>query len=108
MPKTCVSCGKTSLDPACEELSHPSYYKAAKMPGEPKGKKGHLQLAAEWKDVPHGTPVILVNDDGTEFHTRTRSMPWMLGASPHDDGHTAVIMVDGITGGYGLWRIRKA
>src|ERR1700687_43814 len=73
----------------------------------PKGPKAHLALAEKWKDVPEGTPVIVTKDDGSEFHTKTRSKPWMLGASSRDQGHTAVIMVEGITGGYGLWRVRK-
>jgi hypothetical protein len=72
----------------------------------PKGPKAHLALVEKWKSVPEGTPVIVTKDDGTEFKTKTRSIPWMLGASSRDPGHTAVIMVDGISGGYGLWRVR--
>jgi hypothetical protein len=74
----------------------------------PKGQKAHLALVEKWKDVPEGTPVIVTKDDGSEFHTKTRSIPWMLGASSQHLGHTAVIMVEGISGGYGLWRVRKA
>jgi len=74
----------------------------------PKGPKAHLALIEKWKDVPEGTAVIVTKDDGTEFHTKTRSTPWMLGKSSRDPGHTAVMMVEGISGGYGLWRIRKA
>lgn len=44
----------------------------------PKGPKAHLALVEKWKDVPEGTPVIVTKDDGTEFATRTRSIPWML------------------------------
>lgn len=73
----------------------------------PKGPKAHLALLEKWKDVPEGTPVIVTKDDGSEFHTKTRSCPWMLGASSRDPGHTAVILVEGISGGYGLWRVRK-
>lgn len=72
----------------------------------PKDPELHLLLMDRWKDVPIGTPVILTKDDGSEFETKTRSGPWMLGASCRDKGHTAVIKVEGITGGYGLWRIR--
>lgn len=72
----------------------------------PKGPKAHLALVEEWKSVPEGTPVIVTKDDGTEVKTKTRSIPWMLGASSRDPGHTAVIMVEGISGGYGLWRVR--
>lgn len=72
----------------------------------PKGPKAHLALVEQWKDVPEGTPVIVTKDDGSELKTRTRSIPWMLGASSRDSGHTAVIMVEGISGGYGLWRVR--
>lgn len=73
-----------------------------------------LKLAEEWKDVPEGTPVILTKDDGSEFYTKTRSGPWMLGADSrdpddptHSPGHTAVIMVEGISGGYSLERVKK-
>ena len=79
----------------------------------PKGPKAHLALVEKWKDVPDGTPVIVTKDDGSEFNTKKRSIPWMLGADnrdaddpTHSPGHTAVMMVEGISGGYGLWRIR--
>lgn len=72
----------------------------------PKGPKAHLALVEKWKDVPDGTPVIVTKDDGSEVKTKKRSIPWMLGASSRDPGHTAVMMVEGISGGYGLWRIR--
>lgn len=72
----------------------------------PKGQKAHLALIEKWKDVPDGTPVIVTKDDGSEFKTKKRSIPWMLGASCRDQGHTAVMKVEGISGGYGLWRIR--
>lgn len=66
-----------------------------------------LSLIEEWKDVPEGTPVVVTKDLGEQFHTKTRSIPWMLGASHRDPGHTAVILVEGITGGYMLERIKK-
>jgi hypothetical protein len=72
----------------------------------PKGPKAMLALVEKWKSVPEGTPVIVIKDDGTEVKTKTRSIPWMLGSSSRGPGHTAVIMVEGITGGYGLWRVR--
>lgn len=72
----------------------------------PKGPKAHLALVEQWKDVPTGTPVIVTKDDGSELRTKARSVPWMLGASSRDPGHTAVTMAEGISGGYGLWRIR--
>lgn len=73
-----------------------------------------LKLVEAWKDVPEGTPVIVTKDLGEEFHTKTRSTPWMLGADSrdpsdrtHSPGHTAVILVDGIRGCYSLERIRR-
>jgi hypothetical protein len=68
-----------------------------------------LQLCEEWKDVPIGTEVIVTRDDGSELRTKTRSEPWMLGVerSRNYAGHTAVILVEGITGGYCLTRLRK-
>jgi hypothetical protein len=63
--------------------------------------------AADWNEAhPVGTPVVLTNDYGTLIRTRTRSEAWTLGSSPHAPGHTAVVKVDGIAGGYHLDRIR--
>jgi hypothetical protein len=72
----------------------------------PKSQKAHLELVEKWKHVPKGTPVVVTRDDGSEFKTKTRSIPWMLGASCRSGGHTAVILVEGLSGGYGLWRVR--
>ena len=72
------------------------------------GPKAVQVLLDEWKDVPEGTPVVVLKDDGTEFATKTCSGPWALGVSSRGPGHTAVIMVEGISGGYSLCRIRKA
>ena len=46
-----------------------------------------------------GTPVNVKLDDGSIKETRTCSVAWMLG------GHTAVIMLEGISGGYSLRRV---
>lgn len=59
-------------------------------------------LVEAWKGTPEGTDVVVTKDDRTELRTKTRSIPWLLG------GHTAVIMVEGIAGGYALERLRKA
>jgi hypothetical protein len=77
-----------------------------RVPQGPKGPKAMLALVEKWKDIPEGTPVIVTKDFGEQFHTKTRSAPWLLGSSSRDPGHTAVIMVEGISGGYGLWRVR--
>lgn len=50
-----------------------------------------------WK-YPEGTPVTVRKDNGTVVETKTTSIPWMLCG-------TAVIMVDGISGGYSLERV---
>ena len=50
-------------------------------------------------EMPEGTPVVVRKDNGTILKTVTRSKPWLLG------GHTWVVMVDGIAGGYSLNRI---
>lgn len=60
---------------------------------------------ANWK-APIGTEVEVTKDDGSKLITRTRSMPWMLGASSRSKGHTPVILVEGIAGGYLLTRVR--
>jgi hypothetical protein len=60
------------------------------------------RLVEAWKDVAEGTDVVVTKDRGEQFQTKTRSAPWLLG------GHTAVIMVEGISGCYSLERIRKS
>jgi hypothetical protein len=59
------------------------------------------RIFSEWGDTPIGTAVTVEKDDGTEVQTKTRSKAWMLA------GHTAVVMVEGITGCYALERIKK-
>lgn len=63
--------------------------------------KHQARLVDAWKNTPVGIAVVVTKDDGTEFRTTTRSDPWLL------SGHTAVIMVVGIAGGYMLERVRK-
>jgi len=50
--------------------------------------------------APIGTPVEVTLDDGKKLRAITHSMPWLLG------GETPVILVEGITGGYLLTRVR--
>lgn len=50
----------------------------------------------EW---PPGTPCTLVKDFGEAIETRTRSKAWTLGHG------AAVVLVDGISGGYALERV---
>jgi hypothetical protein len=58
---------------------------------------------------PAGTPVVVFEDDGRETRTRTRSLPWMLGADGSGaGGHTAVVLLDDRSGGYSLSRVRPA
>lgn len=65
-------------------------------------------LVAEWSAVPIGTVVLVRKDDGSIYTTRTRSAPWMLGDNGNREaGHTAVIMVEGISGCYSLERIQR-
>lgn len=55
---------------------------------------------ARWNDAhPIGTAVNVRRDCGDTMATRTRSLAWVL------SGHTAVIMVDGISGCYALRRV---
>ncbi len=58
------------------------------------------RLADQWKDAPEGTRVVVTKDDGTEVVTKTRSAGFLLG------GHTACIMLEGISGCYALERVR--
>lgn len=66
-------------------------------------------LCAAWSH-PAGTRVVVTLDDGSERETATRSQAWMLGAEPSRGrgGHTAVVLLDGISGGYALRRVRLA
>lgn len=50
--------------------------------------------AEQREEIPIGAAVILTDDFGRQWQTRTRSAPWVLG-----DG-TRVQMVEGIAGGY--------
>lgn len=47
-----------------------------------------------------GAEVIVTKDLGQQVRTKTRSPAWVL------SGHTAVIMVDGISGCYLLERVK--
>lgn len=59
------------------------------------------QLVDRWNAAhPFPAPVIVTKDDKREVKTTTRSDAWVLG------GHTAVVMVIGISGGYLLERVR--
>ena len=75
--------------------------------GGPMKRVNQEKLVEEWKDVPEGTDVIVTKDLGEQVRTKTRSLPWLLGGSSRGPGHTAVIMVEGISGCYLLERIKK-
>ena len=86
----------------------------------PSSVKANLKLCEEWKHTPEGTEVVVTLDQFDkrgpgDFRTKTRSAPWMLGADSrdpsdptHNPGHTAVILLEGISGAYALSRVRKA
>lgn len=68
-----------------------------------RAKQAQLAAVDRWNLKHHvGTPVIVLRDDGSEFHTTTRSTAWLLG------GHSAVIQVEGIAGAYSLSRVSPA
>lgn len=50
--------------------------------------------------LPSGTSVIVIRDDGAEWHTKTRSEPWQLGHGQW------VVALEGKAGGYDLSRVR--
>lgn len=61
--------------------------------------------AKAWKDwqanpVPNGAAVEVTKDDGSILLTKTRSQPWISASA------TPVILVEGISGGYLLTRVR--
>jgi len=53
------------------------------------------------EDLQAGTDVTVTRDDGSLWHTRTRTEPWQLG-----DG-TWVVALEGRAGGYRLDRVRR-
>lgn len=57
-----------------------------------------IDRAKRW---PIGTPVTVRRDNGEILQTITRSSPWKIG------GHTWVILVEGISGGYALERVTE-
>lgn len=63
--------------------------------------KAQQRLVDAWT-LPEGALVIVRRDDGSETNTTTCSAPWLFG------GHTAVIMLDGISECYALDRVRPA
>ena len=69
------------------------------MPMKRKSAAAQQRQVDAWTH-PIGTPVAVRRDSGTVLETVTTSPAWLLG------GHTAVIMVDGISGAYLLERVR--
>lgn len=66
-------------------------------------RKGYdlAKEAEEWNRLyPSGTPVEVTRDNGSILTTKTRSEAWVMGE------HSCVVMVDGISGGYLLERVR--
>ena len=58
------------------------------------------RICKKWNDeYPVGKYVRVRRDDGSQLITKTRSEAWVL------SGHTAVIMVEQITGAYLLDRV---
>jgi hypothetical protein len=65
-----------------------------------------LLLVQNWKH-PIGTSVTITRN-GKELQTKTASDPWMLGSSSSHVGHTAVIMLDDVSGCWALSDVRVA
>ncbi len=62
-----------------------------------KPRVAQVRLVEAWKDVPVGTPVMFRTvRGGKEFSSKTASAPFLLG------GHTACIMLDSVSGAFGL------
>jgi hypothetical protein len=71
---------------------------------EPAGQK---KMVERWNEShPIGTPVTVTRDSGETKETKTRSEAWMLGQSSRSQGHTAVVLVEGIAGCYSLERVK--
>ncbi len=62
--------------------------------------KKEQELVERWNKLHQiGAAVTVKKDDGSKLNTVTRSVAWML------SGHTAVILVEGISGCYSLTRV---
>lgn len=65
--------------------------------------KSAERAAKAWNQkYPVGTAVRVTNDFGDILETKTRSVAWALPSG------TAVVMVEGISGGYMLERVKAA
>lgn len=78
------------------------HYKRRHSPRQPSIETLNTQVDAWNKAHPEGTAVKVRKDDGAILTTRTRSNAWVMG------GHSAVICVVGISGGYDLDRVTPA
>ena len=64
-------------------------------------EKAQKRLVEDWnKDFPVGTDVLVTKDDNSKVSTKTRSEAFMLGANGDYPGHTAVIILEDISGAY--------
>ena len=69
-------------------------------------EKKQVELVETWnKEHKPGIDVIIRRGDETETRTKTRSVAYMLGSNRDYPGHTAVIMLEGVSGGYNLARV---
>jgi hypothetical protein len=65
--------------------------------------KEQLRAVHAWnKKHAVNTPVIVALDSGEEKKTTTASEAWLLG------GHTAVVMLEGVSGCYALAKVQPA
>ena len=65
--------------------------------------KEQLRAVHAWNQKnPVGTKVIVALDSGKEKTTTTASDAWLLG------GHSAVVMLDGVSGCYALGKVKPA
>ncbi|HEV2210818.1 MAG TPA: hypothetical protein VG167_18755 [Verrucomicrobiae bacterium] len=64
--------------------------------------KREMERVEEWNRLNAvGTEADVRLDDGRMMRTKTRSEAWLMG------GHTAMVMVEGISGAYRLDRVTK-
>ena len=65
--------------------------------------KEQLRAVHAWnKTHAEGTKVIVTLDSGDKKETNTTSEAWLLG------GHSAVVMLDGVSGCYSLNKVKAA
>ena len=78
------------------------------MKNTAKNRKEYRNMVLFNSENPIGTAVIVVGDDGSKMNSVTTSLAWMAGQEREYLGHTAVIGLEGPSGGFALSRVKRS